>query len=776
MNKWTRFQYLPVLPLGEDGRIVTGSKEHINLSRRVAGEGMVLLKNENHTLPLRKGSKVALFGRASVDYVKGGGGSGDVTVAYVKNMCQAMQEKEEEGKVVVYKPLSDFYQEDVARQKEQEKLLPGRTTEPELPQELLEEAAKECDIAILSICRYSEEASDRKAEPNDGDYYLSLEEQKLVEQVLSRFEKTVVVFNVSGMVDTTWFCQEEKIPSVLLGWQGGMEGAPAQADILCGDVNPSGKLTDTLARSFDDYPSSCNIRESEDYVCYTDDVFVGYRYFETIPGAVEKVNYPFGFGLSYTEFSVQCGQVQETDGVLNLEVRVTNIGDVPGKEVVQVYNGSPVSWLDTPRLQLRAFKKTSLLLPGASETLHLSFAVSELASYDETTASYIIPAGAYEIFVGNSIRSLKKAYELNVSENKLICQLENRCVPKKLPCRMKADGSYEQLVMSEYEELHDTSDFPERIHWSAEHILPDNYGVKRPKDAPSLLKVVEGTMTLEDFLQSLSDDELITLLGGKPNRGMANVRGLGGLDHLGIPAVMTVDGPAGVRIKEVCGVKTTAWPAATLLACTWDVDLVYQVGVAGAREAKEMNFGMWLTPAVNIHRTPLCGRNFEYYSEDPLISGKIGAAMIRGIQSQNISACVKHFCANNTQMNVKYTDSRLSERALREIYLKPFKIVVEESDIWVVMTAYNQMNGRYTSENRELIMEILRGEWGYDGLVISDWDNMAEPYREILAGNNLRMPYGSLKRVQRALADGLITRENLLENARHILEFLMRLE
>ena len=295
------------------------------------------------------------------------------------------------------------------------------------------------------------------------------------------------------------------------------------------------------------------------------------------------------------------------------------------------------------------------------------------------------------------------------------------------------------------------------------------------KDRVNFEKVAAGEMTMEDFLAGLTDEELMTLLGGTPNRGVADTRGLGGLDYLGIPAVMTADGPAGLRVISDRGVNTTAWPVATLLACSWDPEILYAVGKAGAREVRENNIGMWLTPAINIHRSPLCGRNFEYYSEDPFLTGKLAAAMVRGIQSEDVSACVKHFCCNNKETNRLASDSRVSERALREIYLKAFRIVVTESGVWSVMTSYNLMNGSYTSENKDLITGILRGEWGYTGLVITDWGNWAEHYREALAGNNVRMPFGSLKRLQKAMELGLIRREDLVANATKLLEFLLKL-
>lgn len=773
-NKWQRFKYLPLIPLGEDGRIVTGSREHIALSRMAAAEGMVLLKNEDKLLPLKKGSKVALFGKASADYVKGGGGSGNTNVAYVRNLCQAMHEKEQEGKVKLFAPLCEFYRENVEAQYAQG-IWAGKTEEPDVPEYLLEQAQEECDTAVISICRFSTEASDRKGEANDGDFYLSLQEQKLVKAVTDRFQQVVVVLNVGGMVDSSWFHHNAKISSVLLAWQGGMEGASAEADILCGDVTPSGKLTDTFAGCFDDYPSSYNFNESDDFVCYTDDIFVGYRYFETIPGARERVNYPFGFGLSYTTFDIRCTEAFEKDGQVHIQVCVTNTGEGSGKEVVQIYTSPRGCRLDMPKMELRAFAKTKLLAAGESHVLELDFAVDDMTAYDEKQAAYILQKGTYTVFLGNSVWDTEEVYRIAVAEEKIVRQVQNRCVPKKLPCRLRADGSYEQLVTGEYEAVHDTSDWPQKMHLNAEHILPNTNDIPTDESRITMNRVLDGEVSLDAFIAGLTDDEIVTLVGGTPSRGAASTRGFGGLDYLGIPAIMTSDGPAGLRLRFDRGVKTTAWPVAICLASSWDTELLHTIGVAGAREVKENNIGIWLTPAINIHRTPLCGRNFEYYSEDPLVSGKLAAAMVRGIQSQNISACVKHFSVNNKETNRKYSDSRVSERALREIYLKAFETVVKEGQVWCVMTAYNLLNGTYTSENKEMIDGILREEWGYDGLVISDWDNMAEQYREHLAGNDVRMPYGSPRRLKRAMEEDLIHRDDLIVNVRRMLEFLLKL-
>ncbi len=775
MAKWQRFRFYPVIPLGEDGQLITGCKAHIALSRKVAAEGMVLLKNEEKFLPLKKNQKVALFGKASVDYVKGGGGSGDVTVKYVRDLCSAMEIKEQEGKTQVFMPLHEFYRENVAAQRKEGKQ-PGYTVEPAVPQQLLQQAAAWCDTALISICRFSAEGGDRKGEPNDGDFYLSVQEQQMVADVCAAFENVAVVLNVGGMVDTSWFIREPKIKSVLLAWQGGMEGAMAQADILCGDVNPSGKLTDTFAATFADYPSSANFNESEDYVEYTDDIFVGYRYFETIPGAAEKVNYPFGFGLSYTDFSVEPMNCQMVDNSICMQIRVTNTGACAGKEVVQVYSSAPLCRLTMPKYALRAFQKTRLLQPGEQQTLELTVAVKDLAVYDEASAAYVLPAGDYSIHVGNCIRNLSNVYCYHNPEEKRVYSLKNRCVPKKLSRRLLADGTYEPLETGEYAPVYHNGNWPPKNCWEAQHILPNAHGVKLPPEKISFEKVGRGEATVAEFIAEQSDDELITLLGGAPNQGCADTRGIGGLLGSGVPAVMTADGPAGLRINENRGVKTTAWPVATLLACTWDPDILYQVGAAAALEVKENNFGVWLTPAINIHRSPLCGRNFEYYSEDPLVSGKLAAAMVQGIQSRNVAACVKHFCCNNKETNRKGSDSRVSERALREIYLKGFEIVVKEGKVWSVMTAYNLMNGIYTSENGELLNGILREEWGYEGLVMTDWDNSAEHYREALAGNDLKMPNGNPRRLQAALQEGLISRKDLEICATKVLELLLRLD
>ena len=746
---------------------------------------MVLLKNEKSILPFEKGTRLALFGKGSVDYVKGGGGSGDVTTAYVRSLQDGLEIKEEEGKVQVLASLGKFYRENVSAQYAGG-IQPGMTAEPEIPCDLLEKAKAWADVAVISICRFSGEGWDRKGIPGDGDFYLTREEQSMVETVTANFEKVVVVLNVGGMVDTSWFCNSEKIQGVLLAWQGGMEGGLAAADLLCGDVNPSGKLTDTFARTFDDYPSSAGFNESEDYVDYTEDIYVGYRYFETIPGAAEKVNYPFGFGLSYTEFAIEPLRAGEEDGTICVDVRVTNMGSRAGKEVVQLYYRAPQGVLGKPLEVLGAFAKTELLGAGQSQVLRLKMPVKAMASYDDLgkiqASAYVLEAGNYSFRIGNSVRNtVKLDYEYQAAQTVVIEQLERKCAPAALKSRLLADGSYEELPQGGdvYEK---NRLIPQDID-TLEGVEPDVQGITyqekkewRNADRITLEDVAEGKADLRRLLAQLSDRELAGLLGGQVNTGTANTYGMGNLPAYGIPNIMTADGPAGLRIREECGVYTTAWPCATLLACTWTPEMVFEAGAAGAAEVKENNIGVWLTPAMNIHRSPLCGRNFEYYSEDPLVSGKMGAAMIRGIQSQHIGASMKHFCCNNKETNRKDSDSRVSERALREIYLKGFEIAVKEAQPWTVMTSYNLMNGYPTSCNPELLNGILREEWGFEGMVTTDWWNHAEHYLEVKAGGDIKMGCGYPDRILEAKEKGFVSREEMEKCAERILGMILKVD
>ena len=825
MNKWSRIKFTPNLPLGANGERVTGSKSHIELSKEAAKEGMVLLKNENNVLPLAAGSKVALFGKGTFDYVKGGGGSGDVTVAYTRNLYEGLSLQKD--KISIFEELCDYYRKDIEDQYKNGNV-PGMTIEPDVPNELLQKAKAYTDTAIITICRYSGEGWDRKSviDPNnkalwdyerkmteksaeifkDGDFCLSVKEKEMVDAVKTNFKNVIVILNVGGMVDTSWFAYDPKIQSALLALQGGMEGGLAAAELLVGDGNPSGKTVDTFARTLDDYPSTHNFHESRDYVDYTDDIYVGYRYFETIPGAAEKVVYPFGYGLSYTTFNVETvsagilqpshtsnsqsaphDAVSHTD-TLYVRVRVTNTGKRAGKEVVQVYAAKPQGKLGKPAKELVAFEKTRELLSGESQIMTLTWSINDMASYDDLgkiqKSAYVLEAGSYDIYVGTSVRDVQKAdYSYILDEDIITEQLSAKLVPTSLAKRMLSDGSFEELPQGEPVDT-DASVVGNIDPSLTEGVAPGQRAIPYFRFADGMVKngkydimdVVEGQISLDEFISELSVDDLIHLLGGQPNTGAANTFGIGNMPEYGIPSVMTADGPAGVRINPEVGVCTTAFPCSTLLACTWNPDIVEAVGHAGGKELKENNLGLWLTPAINIHRSPLCGRNFEYYSEDPFVTGKLAGAMVRGIQSNNVGATLKHFALNNKETNRKNSDSRVSERAAREIYLKAFEMIVKAENPWAVMSSYNIINGYRASENKDLLTGILRDEWGYTGMVTTDWWTCGEHYKETKAGNDLKMGNGYPKRVKEAYEKGAISRDEIEICVKRILNLILKLD
>ena len=790
MEKYARFRYQPCKPLGEDGRCVTASLKHIALSKEAATEGMVLLKNENNALPLKKGEKIALFGKATIEYIKGGGGSGDVNCPYIRNIADGFKSKEAEGKVSVYMPLVDFYKEYVEKESvnvlTQEQInarwdivnnmefcterddmtydtfAAMHVKEAEVPYSLIEDAGKNADTAIITLSRFSAEGVDRR--PQGGDYYLSDLEKELIDNVTKNFNKVIIIINSGAQIDCEYFAENDKVQGILFGWQGGMEGGSAIADLLCGDVNPSGKLVDTIAKSYDCYPCKDDFWECFDHVDYSDDIFVGYRYFETIPGANENVRYPFGYGLSYTSFEISGKACCESDGKIIGIATVKNTGNVAGKEVVQLYYSAPQGKLGKPSKELAAFKKTKLLIPGEAETVVMSFDINDMASFDDLgkiqKSARVLEKGNYSFYIGTSVRDNEKLdFEYTVNEDTVTEQLSDWCKPFKLKKRLLADGSYEELPLGEEEYL---------------------YGINEPTNAKApekevVFDKVGEEISLDEFVAQFTLEELMEFVGGHGPTGVCNTGCFGGLERLRVPAVPTADGPAGLRLDVETGIPTTAWPCATLLACMWNPELAYEVGKGGGAEIRENNLGVWLSPALNIHRDPLCGRNFEYYSEDPLIAGKTASAVTRGVQSQKVAVSIKHFACNNKEANRFASDSRVSERALREIYLRGFEIAVKEADPWTVMSSYNLINGQHTSESYELLTGILRDEWGYKGMVVTDWGVKNDPVKEVKAGNDMKMHCGYPEDLKKGYDNGDITRADLELCVKRILEMFMKL-
>ncbi len=1199
------------------------------LSRRAAAEGMVLLENPiveqtgKKSLPIAKGETVAMFGRAMIDYVRGGGGSGATNVQYTRNILQGMQVWEADGQIKLVPELTDFYTQQVTTNGIKD------DANINITDEVWNAAKNATETAVVTIGRTSSEGSDRNAAK--GDYYLSDAEVALITKVAAEFDNTIVVLNIGAVMDTSWIKGVNAIPgvdAVLNAWQAGMEGGLATADILVGHVNPSGKLVDTWAKDYSDYPSSETFKESNSYVNYTEDIFVGYRYFETIPGAAEKVNYPFGYGLSYTDFATAIDSVKVEGEEIVVTATVTNTGDVAGKQVVQVYFTAPRGKLTKPAKELAAFGKTGLLNPGASETLVMRFAISDMSSYDDTgviqKSAYVMEKGDYTFFVGNSIRDGKYVdFAYTVNEDTVVEQLTEKLAPNQLPKRMLEDGSYVDVQRAEtfdpnyvlhegvnrvemenfihssgditiesyYDEnldrqycmaymqtagrfaeysitvpagmagrysvlmcfangngptedcfkvsvngepqpgvvfnAHQTgnlngatgewynfamaqeafyinleegenrvrftanknnpnyeymllervgdinTDYPTRISGTGVNVIQaekfddsgrkadstsnmpavesfgNNQGclammnyhgnyvkylihveeagtyelklvaangragfdfqpgvqvdneaypcflncpqtgdgsgksewynfveldpitVQLPKgncvlsltdlttsypnidymtlekvgeaqtraidvtednvtfQAESIHQFVKGTnltpyrlenftvagnagtclaymnyagnqvgyrlnvaeageydvylcaangradftfnphlvvngveysstmtcvqtgdgdgksewfnfvnlepitvhldqgMNLltvtcealdkfpnldtitikkhtvaaapstntpvrtmavaEDekimlldvyndrslmpaFLDQLTIEELAQLLSAQGNRDGGNTQGWGNNMTYGIPLVMTADGPQGIRIGTTC----TAWPISTCLAASWDVNLIAEVGRGAAIEAHQNNMDIWLAPGMNIHRDPLCGRNFEYYSEDPLVTGKMAASITKAVQSEGVAISLKHFAANNKETNRSSSDSRATERALREIYLRGFEIAVKEADPWTIMSSYNYINGTETAENHDLLNGILRGEWGFDGVVETDWGNNTNHVYEVLAGNDVKMTNSQPELLVAAVANGKLSREMLEVGAQRVLELIMK--
>lgn len=782
MDRWVRSRYNPCLPLGEKGTRATGSEKFSKLSRDIAAEGIVLLKNDG-ILPLNKNNTVAIFGVHQIEYVKGGTGSGNVITAHVVNIFEGLKEKESEGKIRLYKVPSEYYIKiipECLKNVSTKGLLLADPfiDEPELPQNIIEIAAKEADVAICVIGRNSGEERDRKNEK--GDFYLSDEEEKMIAGIEKCFDKIVVVVNSGGIIDFARFEKDKRISAVVMGWQGGQEGGGATADVLCGDACPSGKLTDTVAEKLEDYPCFDTFNESDDYVKYYEDIYVGYRYFETF--AKEKVVYPFGFGLSYTSFEIGDLSALDDGKTIKVNVTVKNTGKIAGKEVVQIYYSAPQGKLGKPRYELAAFSKTKLLLPGEAQNLVIEFPIDYMASYDDLgkceNSAYVLEKGVYSIYVGTSIRDIKKVdYSHTVNdEYKVIQKHSPKCMPYKLEKRLTGNGEYEPLP---------TGAKPEFNYKN----IPENTA-KEPEKLMKLADVADGRCSMDSFIKQLSQDEKAKLLCGTANpgkwgkgpfngwadSGVSNTAGFGNCERLGIPPIMTADGPAGLRILKDLGITATAWPIATMLACTWNTDLLYEYGVAVATEVKENNIGVWLGPGLNIHRNPICGRNFEYYSEDPIVSGVMASAVIKGVQSMKIAATPKHFACNNKETNRKKSDSIVSQKALREIYLKGFEIAVKNASPWLIMTSYNLINGYNASVNYDLLSGILREEWGYSGAVTTDWISYGIHGFEVKAGNDIKMPWGYPEEINDFVMSEILPKAYIDSSVKRILELIIKID
>ena len=699
---------------GEKKTVTPGMPE---ILRRAAADGAVMLEN-NGILPLKSGTRVALFGITGYEsHYVGYGSGGDVNRPYAVSFADGIKNCDS---LTLDPTIESIYREWNKKNPINNGFWghwPFYFPEMPLDNMSVENARNKNDVAIAVIGRAAGESRDCKLQK--GSYYLADDEIAMLDALAEEFDNIVILLNIGGIFDMSWIEKYKKvIGAILIVWQGGMESGNAAADLLCGKAYPSGRLTDTIAKRYENYPSSANFG-GRDFNEYKEDIYVGYRYFETF--AKSKVLYPFGYGLGYTEFEISANAVEKSNDIFIFNVSVKNIGNTIGREVVQLYLSKPCGKLGNPEKILVAFAKTAELKPDESETIELIVETNQLSSYDENKSAYIIESGKYEFFLGKNIRENESVFAFEQAEDKIDCQ----CV--------QASAPIEKLeVMSAYEH-NGKRIIKNRKARTREYNLGKRILENLPKEIPQtgdkgfkLADVKSGKITMEQFVAQLSNNELEAISRGdyvmnSPLGAKGNAGAFGGvlqsLRVKGIKPVITTDGPSGIRLSACCSLL----PIGTLLACSFDPQLVEEVYSAVAEEMFAKGSDVLLAPGMNIHRNPLCGRNFEYYSEDPYLTGKIAAAAVKGIQSHGASACPKHFACNNQEFRRNMNDSRLSERALREIYLKGFEICVKEAKPKNIMTSYNRINSVYGHYNYELCTTVLRNEWGYNGNVITDW-------------------------------------------------------
>lgn len=701
------------------------------LIRSVAAQGAVLL--ENRVLPLEAGAKVAIFGRVQLDWFYTGYGSGgDVNFPYSVSLLEGLRQCDA---LRVNEKLAKTYEQWVAENPADHGawgMWPRSHPEMPVSTNLVRVARQNSDYAIVVIGRSSGEDRENVLEP--GGYYLTEEEKEMLREVTAAFPDAVLVLNVGSVMDMS-FLEDFSFGAVLLAWQGGMESGNAVADLLCGRETPGGRLTDTITRRYEDHPSyRCfgNRKANE----YREDIYVGYRWFETF--CPEKVRYPFGYGLSYTTFQMETVRVSK----LSYRVTVTNTGSRPGRQTVMLFGKKPCGNLGNPARELLAFGKTGPLNPGQSQELVLQTEEYALSSYDDSgltghKSCYVLLKGQYQFYCGENVRDAVLVDTYEVAEDRVLWQLSEKAAPRKsFPLFALEDGRRISRMSPER-----TADLKQRILMD----LPKEVFITGDRGY-QLKDVQQGKISLDTFLAQLDVEELEAIsrgayimrhpLGARGNAGI-----FGGvtqsLRDKGVPVVTTSDGPSGLRLYDSCSLI----PIGTLLACTFDTALVETLMAHVGEEMKQRGSDVILAPGMNIHRNPLCGRNFEYYSEDPHLTGKMAAAYVRGIQSTGLSACPKHFACNNQETNRLHTDSILTERALREIYLKGFEICIREASPKNLMTSYNKINGVWGHYHYELVKGILRDEWGYQGNVMTDWwmRYAASPEFPRLRGNAYRV-------------------------------------
>lgn len=802
------------------------------VARKAAAEGMVLLKNEKQILPLAPGSRIALYGIGASRTIKGGTGSGDVNERESVSIYQGLKNA---GFVVTtedwiqdydkqYQQARDAWRDDILEKAKEQEGNPNAFFMIYTQNPFMMPAGKavektDADTAIYILSRVAGEGADRYAK--EGDYFLTSEEKQQLSDICRFYENVIVAVNTGGLVDLSFMDEYENIYALLQIVQPGMEGGNAFADLISGKVTPSGKMTDTWARAYTDYPNTANFSHNNGDVFhekYEEGIYVGYRYFDTwqVP-----VRYSFGYGLSYTSFSVTFKTVeyipgkasekedsQETDpGKLSVTVSVTNTGSTyTGKEVVQIYVSCPYGKLEKEYRRLTAFGKTGNLKPGETEEMTLAVPLNQMASYEEGEPGWILEKGFYGIWVGNSLADARLSAAAELDQRAVLTKTEQICP-----------------LQEELQEFHVEAEQQEKYYqqW-VRQITNEGLPVVLIHAADLAMEEITYTPNTEfctkdarEFTNGLTQEQLIWLAAGDPGRAQggnlgaagSSVPGSAGETHhcaeaQNLPGIVLADGPAGLRLMRFYNVDNgdvvpmpfqfsieggifcpetdhlpgeryyqycTAIPVGTLLAQTWNPALLEEVGEMIGGEMEEFGITLWLAPGMNIHRNPLCGRNFEYYSEDPLIAGTMAAAMTKGVQKvPGCGTTIKHFACNNQEDNRMGSNSILSERALREIYLRGFEIAVKESQPMSIMTSYNLINGVHAANNYDLCTKAARDEWGFQGVIMTDWtttenDESCTASGCMRAGNDLIMPGcpGDHENLRKELEEGTLSLEEL---------------
>ena len=790
---------------------------HRRLSRRAAAEGIVLLENKGHVLPLDKNTKIALYGAGASQMIKGGTGSGDVNEREVVNIYQGLRNA---GYEITTKSWIDQYNKiymdarcawrDAILEKVQESGKDGveffyaYSSTPFFMPDEPEVTATDADTAIYVLSRVAGEGADRFCA--GGDYCLTENEKNTIKSICNLYKKIIVVMNAGGLVDLSFADEHDNIFAVIQLVQPGMEGGNALADVISGKVTPSGKLVDTWAENYEDYPNSKTFSHNNGDVFkerYEEGIYVGYRYFDSFG---VPVRYGFGYGKSYTDFKIKTQEIAVENAKVIVSAEVKNIGKTySGKEVAQVYVTAPAGTIEKEYRRLCGFKKTKELAPGECEIVRVEFPVYQMASYDDQTAAWILDAGYYGIWIGNSLNDSRLEGMLKLEDKKILVKTENICPLKEELIEMSVPKEKRIARYEAFVEEGKKKEIPK--------LILDLGNIETEVIDYSDLYTNLGDEA-EKIVDKLSVEKLIKLATGDPQKGQGGNLGAAGISVAGsagetstcaydegVANIVLADGPAGLRLNQIYSVVDgkiklppieanfehgflwkeqkyegekyyqycTAFPVGTLLAQTWDEKLICEIGTVIAEEMKLFGVTLWLAPGMNIHRNPLCGRNFEYYSEDPLVSGKIAAAMTKGVQSRSgCGTTIKHFACNNQEDNRMGSDSIVSERALREIYLKGFEIAVKESKPMSIMTSYNLINGVHAANCYDTCTKAARLEWGFDGVIMTDWctTEQGEDCTAagcMRAGNDLVMPgqFSDHENIRKELEQGTLKEEEL---------------